>query len=347
MELSQEQIRLLLHFQFKLGFKATEAAKQICDVYGDVCKPRKAQEWFKTFREEGDRLTDKPRSGRPREVDRHAVLDAIEENPSMTTRMLAEDFECSKTTIEEILREAGKVWKKSKWIPHELTQAQKQKRIDVATALLNRNNETPFLESIVTGDEKWIPFKNPDHHNQWLSPGQAPSSTPTKDFRQEKRLLCVFWDRRHVIHWELLEKGQTVTAVLYCEQLERLRRKMRNRQGPIILLHDNARPHTANLTKKNWSILNGSIWIIRRTVLTWHHRIFIFFGKFYSESSDLSFFRSLEHYLRGKIFQNVDEMRLSLTQFFDSKPRDFYRRGIYLLPDKWQDVIDVEGEYFE
>jgi histone-lysine N-methyltransferase SETMAR len=215
-----------------------------------------------------------------------------------------------------------------------LNDAQKRKRIDVATELLERNEEEPFLEYIVTGDEKWIPFKNPDHHNQWLSEGQASSSTPKKDFRQEKRLLCVFWDRRHVIHWELLEKGQTVNAALYCEQLSRLRRKMRNRQGPIVLLHDNATSHTAQLTKNKISEFGWT---------TLKHPP-------YSPDlapSDFHLFRALEHFLRGKHFQNAEEMRLSLAQFFDSKPQEFYRRGIYQLPEKWQQVIDVDGEYFD
>ena len=61
--------------------------------------------------------------------------------------------------------------------------------------------------------------------------------------------------------------------------------------------------------------------------------------------SDFHLFRALEHFLRGKRFENVEEMRLSLTQFFDSKGREFYRRGIYQLPGKWQQVIDVDGEY--
>lgn len=215
-----------------------------------------------------------------------------------------------------------------------MNDAQKQKRIDVATRLLERNEEEPFLENIVTGDEKWIPFKNPDHHNQWLSEGQVSNSTPKKDFRQEKRLLCVFWDRRHVIHWELLEKGQTVNAALYCEQLGRLKRKMRNRQGPIMLLHDNARPHTARLTQNKLSEFGWT---------TLEHPP-------YSPDlapSDFHLFRALEHFLRGKHFENVEEMRLSLTQFFDSKPREFYHRGIYQLPEKWQQVIDVDGEYFD
>lgn len=109
MELENEQIRLLLHFQKGLDLNASEAARNICKVYGEeTCTPRTAQRWYKVFRDEGNRLTDNPRSGRPREVNRHAVIEAIEESPSMTTRMLGEDFGCSHTEIENILHEAGR-----------------------------------------------------------------------------------------------------------------------------------------------------------------------------------------------------------------------------------------------
>lgn len=53
-------------------------------------------------------LKDKARSGRPREVDREAVLRAIEANPTLTTRMLAVDFDRVHGTIEKILHEVGK-----------------------------------------------------------------------------------------------------------------------------------------------------------------------------------------------------------------------------------------------
>ena len=49
-------------------------------------------------------IEDKKRSGRPREVDLVAVANAVEIHPSMTTRLLAEDFECSHTEIVKILR---------------------------------------------------------------------------------------------------------------------------------------------------------------------------------------------------------------------------------------------------
>lgn len=114
MELDWEQIRLLLLFQYKLGNNATEAAKQVCKAFGDkIVSTRTAQEWYAKFRKGQTDLGDKPRSGRPQEVDRQAVVNAIEEEPSMTTRMLADDFDCHHSTIEEILHKAGKdVFKK-------------------------------------------------------------------------------------------------------------------------------------------------------------------------------------------------------------------------------------------
>jgi hypothetical protein len=40
-------------------------------------------------------------------VDRQAVISAIEDSPSMTAHMLADDFGCHYTAIEKILHEAG------------------------------------------------------------------------------------------------------------------------------------------------------------------------------------------------------------------------------------------------
>jgi hypothetical protein len=108
--------------------------------------------------------------------------------------MLAEDFDCDQSTIVRILHELGKVWKKIRWVLHELTAAQKTKRVDCTQTLLNRQNETPFLTNrLITGDEKWISFKNPDPQHEWRSPSEKTSATPKKDFRHKKAMLCVFW----------------------------------------------------------------------------------------------------------------------------------------------------------
>ncbi|KAJ1368296.1 hypothetical protein KIN20_029401 [Parelaphostrongylus tenuis] len=62
---------------------------------------------FKEFKAGNESLPDKPRSGRSREVDRQAVLDRIEECPSLSSRMLGNEFDCDQKTILTILYETG------------------------------------------------------------------------------------------------------------------------------------------------------------------------------------------------------------------------------------------------
>ena len=87
---------------------------------------------FNKFKAGNENLSHRQGAGHPREVDRQAVLNAIEASPSLTTRMLAEDFDCAQSTIVEILKKLGKVWRKTRWLPHELTDAQKIKRVNCA-----------------------------------------------------------------------------------------------------------------------------------------------------------------------------------------------------------------------
>ena len=72
---------------------------------------------------------------------------------------------------------------------------------------------------IFTGDEKWIYDVN---KKQWLSPGQKPLYTPKLEIHRKKTMLCVWWDQKGVIYYELLEPKQTVNANIYSNKLTRL-----------------------------------------------------------------------------------------------------------------------------
>ena len=61
-------------------------------------------------------------------------------------------------------------------MPKELTEAQKRKRVEVATELQNRARESSLFDRIVTSDEKWISFVNENRHGEWRSPGQVSPS---------------------------------------------------------------------------------------------------------------------------------------------------------------------------
>jgi hypothetical protein len=139
-----------------------------------------------------------------------------------------------------------------------------------------------------------------------------------------------------IIHYELLERNLTVTAERYPQQLRRLeeaiQQKRPGRRHGVILQHDNARTHTANMTKAaiqelDWGILPHT-----------------------SYSPDLSpsdyhLFRSLSNNLRGVSFNNYAELRNWLDDFFRAKPEDFFKRGIENLPERWEAVVNNGLEY--
>jgi histone-lysine N-methyltransferase SETMAR len=336
MEPSREIIRNLLLYEFQLGHDAQTATANVNRAKGaGTVHQATTYRWFAKFREDNTNLDDQPRSGRPREIDREAVIEAIDEDPTLTVRDLANDFECGVARIHEILKAAGKKWKKSNWIPHELNQSQKDKRRRIARKLLRRQNRTPFLNRIVTIDEKWIFFKSQRRPGQWVSNGQQGVSTPRPNRFAPKAMLIIFWDRTGPLHWDLLPAGQTINAERYCEHLSRLNQALpRRRRQNVILLQDNAKPHVAKKTTK------------KITELGWE----LLDHPPYSPDlspSDFHLFRSLEHFLSKNEFQNIVHLRRGLTTFFASKNREFWNRGIDLLPERWQKAVDSSGEYFD
>lgn len=78
-----------------MSSNAAEAARRINQAWGaQMVAESTVRERFRQFKVGNEDLADKPRSGRPREVDRQAVINRIEEDSSMTSRMLGDEFGC-------------------------------------------------------------------------------------------------------------------------------------------------------------------------------------------------------------------------------------------------------------
>ncbi|GFR70832.1 histone-lysine N-methyltransferase SETMAR [Elysia marginata] len=86
-----------------------------------------------------------------------------------------------------------------------------------------------------------------------------PYSPVTKKFKVQrsaaKVMGIVFWDAKGVILLDILPQVQCINAAQYCRTLDRLRDAIRRkkpgllRRG-VVLQHDNATPHSANLTQQ-------------------------------------------------------------------------------------------------
>ena len=72
-----------------------------------------------------------------------------------------------------------------------------------------------------------------------------------------KDMLLIWWNSEGVLYYELLPRGVIITIDIYCQQHRRLadaiHEKRPARLHEVMLLHNNTRSHSANLTQKHYT----------------------------------------------------------------------------------------------
>ena len=117
-------------------------------------------------------------------------------------------------TISRRLHAIGKIQKEGKWVPYELKERDIERRISTHEIFFDRFERKSFLHRIVTGDEKWIYFDNPKLKKLWVDPGQPSTSQPVRNIHEKKALLCVWWNQKGTVYYELLKPDETVTMMI-------------------------------------------------------------------------------------------------------------------------------------
>jgi histone-lysine N-methyltransferase SETMAR len=326
-------------YEFDLDSTAAEATRNICAVYGEeAVDSSTCRRWFTKFRSEDTSLTDKPRSGRPVELDDEALQALLDADPRQTTRELAEQLNCSNATVDRHLHALGKVHKYGSSIPRQFSTNNLAQRASICASLLRRQRHQTFLEQIITGDEKWVHYVNIHRRKQWLDPGQEPLPDVKPDSHAKQIMLCIWWDMKGVIYFEFLDTNQMINAHVYSQQLRQLHEVLLEKrpnlvnQKHVIVLHDNATPHVAKFTQQTieqfgWEVIPHPP------------------GSPDLAPSDYHLFLSLRNYLQNKHYEDFDELKSDLTTFFESKPASFYKRGIEFLPTRWAKVVENNGDY--
>ena len=98
--------------------------------------------------------------------------------------------------------------------------------------LLERHKKKSFLHRIVTGDEKWIHYDNAKCKKSYVKPGQPARSTAKPNIHGAKVMLCIWWDQKGVLYYELLKLGKTINGERYRTQLIRLKPKNARNMRP-------------------------------------------------------------------------------------------------------------------
>lgn len=152
-------------------------------------------------------------------------------------------------------------------------------------------------------------------------------------------MLTLFFDCHGPLRIEFLAEGTTINAERYIHTLNELKNDIRNKRRsgpkPNILLHDNARPHTAVRTKEELKKLKFDVL---------PHPP-------YSPDlapADFALFPRMKRLLRGKIFDNREclEREVRRTLLFDLSCEDF-ATAIDATARRWQKCVGIGGDYVE
>ncbi|CAJ0950922.1 unnamed protein product, partial [Mesorhabditis belari] len=125
-------LRHIMLYHFEKGWSAAESFRDLKELFGQGTIGRATvYEWFDRFKSGNTSVDDEPGRGRPSEFDDKALLEAVEEDESLTTRMLADEFNVDQSTIVRHLKKLGKVWKLAGWVPHELSEKNQADRLRI------------------------------------------------------------------------------------------------------------------------------------------------------------------------------------------------------------------------
>ena len=339
---SNYDLRTSLIFCYQLKKNASQAHQMLIEAYGGHALSRaQCFRWFEKFRS-GDFSVENEDRGRPPKKFEDAELQALlDEDDGQTQEMMAEQLGVTQKTISKRLKDMGMILKVGRWVPHELTERQQENRKTTCEMLLSRFKRKSFLHRIVTGDEKWVYFSNPKRKRSYGPPGHKPKTTAKPNRFGRKAMLCVFWDQRGMIWYELLKPGETVDGARYQRQLadlnsaiHRKRPEYADRRHKVIFLDDNAPPHRTRATRELVETYD------------WEPLVHAAYSPDLAPS-DYHLFASMGHALSEQRFNSHEEAKKWLDDWFAAKDGQFFWRGIHKLPERWEKCVASDGYYFE
>jgi histone-lysine N-methyltransferase SETMAR len=344
------EIRSVIRFLNARNVAPVDIHRQICEVYGDnAMSDGMVRKWVRMFNDGRVTVHDEARSGRPSVVTDdlvEQVNNRIRANRRFTISTLSSEFpQISRTVLYEIVAVQLNFRKLcSRWVPKMLSDEHKEKRLASALTFLTRYNEEgdESLSRIVTGDETWVSHVTPESKRQSMEwrHTTSPGKQKFKVTISARKIMCtVFWDRHGVILVEFMPKGTTINAASYCATLTNLRHAIQNKRRGlltrgVLLLHDNARPHTAAqtqdlITSFGWEQLDHPP---------------------YSPDlapSDFHLFTHLKRFLGGQRFDDDDSVKEAVKQWFNAQAESFYDDGIQKLVPRYDKCLNIHGNYVE
>ncbi|CAF3218993.1 unnamed protein product [Rotaria sp. Silwood2] len=222
-QLSREQFRTMILYDWKIGLTYKDSHARLVQAWGEQSpSDHTVFNWFREFQGDNFIVQDAPRSGRPSTSVNEQTIDAvrkiIEDDPRSTYQQIENILGISSTAINSIIHDYLNLRKVcARWVPHKLTDDQKQLRIQFCHHSLKmfEERQSRCVFDIITGDESWFYHYDSELKEQskvWLS---TTDPSPTKIHRTKsagKRMVAIFFMKSDLTKSVPLETGATVNA---------------------------------------------------------------------------------------------------------------------------------------
>ena len=113
-----------------------------------------------------------------------------------------------------------------------MSQPQVKKITVLRCCLLFFYNNKPFLDQIVTCNEKWILYDNQRQPAQWLDCEEASKHFSKPNLHQKELSLVGGLMLAGPLHYSFLNPGKTTTSEKYSQQMDVLKTEMPAAQWP-------------------------------------------------------------------------------------------------------------------
>lgn len=334
----------ILTFQ-RNGYSAVSIHQHLTTAHGDIISLRRTQEIVKEFKD-GVRQNHYRfhGSGRPVSSSSDENVAAIKELIEEDTHLSCQDI-CSLTgipsrSVNRILSES--LQKKSvfaRWVPHTLSDKNKENRVQEATNLLAHFSERESHKRTIIIDEKWVFLRDvPPKENLRFgvdSAGDRPK-IPKRTISDKKFMWIMAANFSGDVFFEVLHEGGTVNGNRYLQFLEKaiqfFSQKLDVHGSQLSVMHDNARPHVAQIVR-SWMREEGVAWVKQPP---------------YSPDFNLMdrfIFRNFETHRRGKNASNSAAVSELISEFLNYVSPRLLRKEFQNFRQHLLMVSENDGEY--
>jgi len=230
----------------------------------------------------------------------------------------------------------------SRWVPHELTQKNRNDRMRICQENLEKFKSTAWrLCDVITGDESWFyqrQIGRKQSNASWVKIGEPARTVVRRDRYEPKFMFTIFFKSNGPVHISYLDKGKTIDNNSYIKDslkpIVAALKKQRPTLGTknIKFHHDNARPH------------------IHSSVITFleSNQFIIMDHPPYSPDLAPSDFWLFD-YIKKRLTDHPNENSLAaqITEIVNSISQDEYLKTFHKWIERMELCVKYKGDYFE